>query len=74
MHLGPERTTAFIRQVLNAGSYVVCHDTLTYGAFPDYGPAAVKPEGSPRDDTRAGDLGEAAEQRGLLSGRLGAMR
>ena len=31
MHLGPERTTAFIRQVLDAGSYVVCHDTLTYG-------------------------------------------
>jgi len=32
MHLGPERTAAFIRQVLAAGSYVVCHDTLTYGA------------------------------------------
>ena len=30
MHLGPERTAAFIRQVLDAGSYVVCHDTLTY--------------------------------------------
>jgi Domain of unknown function (DUF397) len=28
MHLGPGRTAAFIRQVLNAGSYVVCHDTL----------------------------------------------
>ena len=25
MHLGPERTAAFIRQVLDAGSYVVCH-------------------------------------------------
>ena len=42
MHLGPERTTAFIRQVLDAGSYVVCHDTLTYGDFPDYGPAICR--------------------------------
>ncbi len=25
MYLGPERTAAFIRQVLDAGSYVVCH-------------------------------------------------
>ena len=32
MHLGPERTAAFIRQVLDAGSYVVCHDTLTYAS------------------------------------------
>ncbi len=39
MHLGPERTAAFIRQVLAGRSYVVCHDTLTYGDFPDYGPA-----------------------------------
>ena len=31
MHLGPGRTAAFIRQVLDNGSYVVCHDTLTYG-------------------------------------------
>jgi hypothetical protein len=31
MHLGTARTAAFIRQVLDAGSYVVCHDTLTYG-------------------------------------------
>jgi hypothetical protein len=31
MRLGAERTAAFIRQVLAAGSYVVCHDTLTYG-------------------------------------------
>ena len=42
MHLGPERTAAFIRQVLDAGSYVVCHDTLTYGDFPDYGPAICR--------------------------------
>ena len=42
MHLGPERTAAFIRQVLDAGSYVVCHDTLSYGDFPDYGPAICR--------------------------------
>jgi Domain of unknown function (DUF4314) len=42
MHLGPERTAAFIRQVLDAGSYVVCHETLTYGDFPDYGPAICR--------------------------------
>jgi hypothetical protein len=29
MYLGPERTAAFIRQVLDAGSYVVCHQTLS---------------------------------------------
>jgi hypothetical protein len=42
MHLGPDRTAAFIRQVLDAGSYVVCHETLTYGDFPDYGPAICR--------------------------------
>ena len=42
MHLGPERTAAFIRQVLAERSYVVCHDTVTYGDFPDYGPAICR--------------------------------
>jgi hypothetical protein len=42
MHLGPERTAAFIRQALAERSYVVCHDTLTYGDFPDYGPAICR--------------------------------
>jgi hypothetical protein len=42
MHLGPGRTAAFIWQVLDADSYVVCHDTLTYGDFPDYGPAICR--------------------------------
>jgi hypothetical protein len=42
MFLGPERTAAFIRQVLAERSYVVCHDTLTYGDFPDYGPAICR--------------------------------
>jgi len=42
MHLGPERTAAFIRQVLAERSYVPCHDTLTYGDFPGYGPAICR--------------------------------
>jgi hypothetical protein len=42
MHLGPERTAAFIRHALDASSYVVCHETLTYGDFPDYGPAICR--------------------------------
>jgi Domain of unknown function (DUF4314) len=42
MHLGPGRTAAFIRQTLDAGSYVVCHETLSYGDFPDYGPAICR--------------------------------
>jgi len=41
MHLGPERTAAFIRQALDAGSYVVCHDTAD-GDFPEYGPAICR--------------------------------
>ena len=31
MHLGPEQTAAFVRRVLAEGTYVVCHQTLTYG-------------------------------------------
>jgi len=34
MHLGPEQTAAFVRQVLAEGTYVVCHQTLTYGDHP----------------------------------------
>lgn len=42
MHLGPERTAAFIRHALAERSYVVCHETLTYGDFPGYGPAICR--------------------------------
>jgi len=42
MHLGAERTAAFIRHALDVGSYVVCHQTLTYGDFPGYGPAICR--------------------------------
>ena len=42
MHLGPEQTAAFVRQVLAEGTYVVCHQTLTYGDHPGYGPAICR--------------------------------
>jgi hypothetical protein len=42
MHLGPERLREIIGPALAAGSFVVCHDTLTYGDFPDYGPAICR--------------------------------
>ena len=42
MHLGPARAAAFIRQALAAGSYVVCHETLTHGEFPGYGPGICR--------------------------------
>ncbi len=42
MHLGPARLRAIIDEALAAGTFVVCHDTLTYGDFPDYGPAICR--------------------------------
>ena len=42
MHLGPEQTAAFVRRVLAEGTYVVCHQTLTYGDYPDFGPAICR--------------------------------
>jgi hypothetical protein len=42
MHLGSEQTAAFVRQVLAEGTYVVCHQTLTYGDHPGYGPAICR--------------------------------
>jgi len=38
MHLGAGHTARFVRQALDAGTYVVCHQTLAY-AYPDFGPA-----------------------------------
>ena len=40
--LGPEGLRAFIAGALDAGTFVVCHDTLTYGNYPDYGPATCR--------------------------------
>jgi len=42
MHLGPEHTAAFVRQAQEQGSYVVCHQTLTYGDHPGFGPAICR--------------------------------
>jgi hypothetical protein len=42
MHLGPEQTAAFVRRVLAEGTYVVCHETMTYGGYPDFGPAICR--------------------------------
>jgi len=42
IHLGPERLRKIIGQALAAGSFVVCHDTLTYGDYPDYGAAICR--------------------------------
>jgi hypothetical protein len=42
MHLGPERLRAVIGAALAAGTFVVCHDALTYGGLPDYGPAICR--------------------------------
>ena len=42
MHLGAERLREIITRTLAEGSFVVCHDTLTYGDHPDYGPAICR--------------------------------
>jgi hypothetical protein len=42
MHLGPEQTAAFVRRALAEGTFVVCHQTLTYGDHPDFGPAICR--------------------------------
>jgi hypothetical protein len=42
MHLGPERLRVVIADALAGGTFVVCHDALTYGNFPDYGPAICR--------------------------------
>ena len=42
MHLGPQHTAAFVRQALAEGTYVVCHQTLTYGDNPHFGPAICR--------------------------------
>ena len=42
MYLGPEQTAAFVRRVLAQGTYVVCHQTLTYGDYPDFGLAICR--------------------------------
>lgn len=42
MYLGTAKTAAFVRHVLAEGTYVVCHQTLTYGDNPHFGPAICR--------------------------------
>jgi hypothetical protein len=42
MYLGSGRVRAVVGGAVAAGTFVVCHDTLTYGNFPDYGPAICR--------------------------------
>ena len=41
MFLAPGRLAALVAAAL-PDSYIVCHDTLTYGAHPGYGPAMCR--------------------------------
>lgn len=41
MFLEPGRLAALVADAL-PDSFIVCHDTLTYGGFPDYGPAMCR--------------------------------
>jgi hypothetical protein len=42
MYQGPAHLSTFIREALKAESYIVCHQTLTYGDHPDFGPAICR--------------------------------
>lgn len=42
MHLDLGRLADLVSDALNRGSYIVCHDTLTYGPHPDVGPAICR--------------------------------
>lgn len=41
MHLAPGRLARILAEALPA-SFIICHETLTYGAFPNYGPAICR--------------------------------
>lgn len=42
MHLNPGRLRDLIRQNLDADAALVCHQTLTYGDHPEFGPALCR--------------------------------
>ena len=42
MFLGPSYLATLVREALQKGTYVVCHDTLTYSDHPDFGPAICR--------------------------------
>ncbi|GAB3852291.1 hypothetical protein ACFPIJ_42220 [Dactylosporangium cerinum] len=42
MHLAPGRLKTMVEQAIVDGSYVICHDTLPYGNFPEAQPAVCR--------------------------------
>lgn len=42
MRLNPGRLREMTEESVAQGSYITCHDTLTYGANPDFGPAVCR--------------------------------
>ena len=42
MRLNPGRLRGMVDEALSGGGYITCHDTLTYGANPDFGPAVCR--------------------------------
>lgn len=42
MHLNPGRLRDLVQQNLSAGAALVCHQTLSYGDHPDFGPALCR--------------------------------
>lgn len=42
MHLEPGRLRGMTEEAVRQGGYITCHDTLTYGANPDFGPAVCR--------------------------------
>lgn len=42
MHLSAGGLAALIREAQTRGTYVICHQTLSYGDHPDFGPAICR--------------------------------
>jgi hypothetical protein len=42
MHLGRDRFRQVVRENLAAGALLTCHQSLPYGEFPDFPPAACR--------------------------------
>jgi hypothetical protein len=42
MRLGAGRLRELVRGNLEAGAFLICHDTLSYGRFPEYGEAMCR--------------------------------
>lgn len=42
MHLEPGKLQQMVQQALNDGTWIICHQTLSYGDHPDYGGAICR--------------------------------